>query len=261
MYTGITFNSVDLTTLVPGNNGIQFWRIDHLDAPDRLLDFQKLARAPGSKLIDDQLDTKIISLYGTLSGTTKALFEANRDLLLSKIQASNAVLRIPVAGANRDFTGTFKRPDLPYKPGGGLAEFTLTFVCTDPLGYLTSATTDVSAVVITTTPSTKTFAAIGGSYYANPTITAVLGSGTGLTNKTMTITNQAGNALVISRTFVAADSIVIDVGAQTVKVNGVLTDYTGTFPTLAVGDTQITYADTLTTRSVTLTVTHKNRYL
>lgn len=257
MYTSVLFNSVDLTTL---SNNIQINAIDIYKRPVRNLQLQKLARRDGQKLVNAEYAEKIITIEGIISGTSRANFESLRDTFLRYLDAKDATLRFSQSGANRDYTATVSNI-VWNNTGGGLATFSIEFNCSDPLGYDTSNTTDVNGVTITTASSVRTITAVGGSYAGLPTITVLLNSGTGLTSKAITITDQTGAAITITRTWVAADSLVVDSAAKTVKVNGSAVDYTGTFPCLKPGDTQITYADGLTTRNVTFTVVHKNRYL
>ena len=44
-------------------------------------------------------------------------------------------------------------------------------------------------------------------------------------------------------------------------VNGAITDYTGLFWNISPGDTSLIYSDNMTSRSVSLIVTYKRRYL
>jgi hypothetical protein len=130
-----------------------------------------------------------------------------------------------------------------------------------PFGRDTSNTTACNTS-FTGSSKTSTFVLIGGTVVALPVITITLTAGTGLTSKYIQITNPSTGKLIrITRTWVAGDILIIDCENKTVKVNGTDVDYTGVFPTWSPDDTQIQYDDTLTTRTVTMNMVYKKRYL
>lgn len=258
MYSSVLFNSVDLT----GLTDVYINAIELYDQPIKSLTGYKLARQDGNKIVNTEYADKSLIVDGYISAVDRSTFETDRDTLLKNVKAQEAVLSFTQAGATRQYTCTLANIIWNEKPGGGFATFSLQFACSDPFGSDSTATTDLNASAITTSTSTKTITAIGGSYLSLPTFTITLTAVTGGTAKYMRITNPANSkALTITRTWANADVVVINCSTKIVTVNGVLTDYTGTFPTYDTTDTQVQYDDTFTTRTVALSMTHIKRYL
>ncbi len=139
--------------------------------------------------------------------------------------------------------------------------FSILFRASDPIGRDNTATALVLTNPKTTNPADESIT-FGGSYLAEPYLSVVLNSGTGLTAKTMTITNTAtGASISVTRTWVATDELIIDVANKQVYVNSVLVDYNGIFPTWEPGVGLLRYSDNFTTRSVTITGSYTKRYL
>lgn len=257
-WSGLLFNSVDLSTLP----GVDIHTIDHHKRPVRLNNWQKLTRAHGKKLTNGDYGEKLIVVGLTLSGTSRANYEANRDNLLKYLEVQEATLRFPVAGANRDFTASVDDVDYPQMSSGGFAEVLIKFIASNPpFGVDTSNTTLVNTIR-TGASATETFVALGGTIDAEPVITVTLNSGTGLTSKYIKITNPAsGKYVQVTRTWIAGDVLVIDVINKTVKVNGTAVDWLGSWPTYAPTDTQLTREDDFTTRNITVNMVAKRRWL
>lgn len=258
MLSGITFNSVDLTALT----GINFNRLDISNTPKKELSILKIARADGVKLVNADLAEKLIVLEGFISAATPGDFETARDLLLKNLRAEEATLRILQGDRERDYTATAEGV-IVSEDNGGFGVFTIKFVCSDPLGYETNATTDLAASSNTAASVTKTFTAIGGSYKAQPVIRVNISAISGGTNKYIKLTNPANSQYIkITRTWGAGDALEVDVANKTVTVNGTAVDYTGVFPEFDPGATQLTYEDDFTTsRTVLISMSHKNRYI
>lgn len=257
-WTGVLFNSVDLATV----EGVEVTSIDHHKRPVRSNSWQKLARQDGKKLVKSDYDERVIAITAILRGTNRATYEVNRDKLFQYLDVQEATLRVPQSGGNRDYTCTVDEIDYVDNPVGGFSKVMIKFVASNPpFGRDTSNTTATNSR-FTGAAKTDTFVAIGGSVAALPVITLTLNSGTGLTSTYMEITNPAsGKTLRVTRTWTAADVLVIDTENKTVKVNGTDVDYTGVFPSWAPTDTQLQYADTFTTRNVTMNMVYKKRWL
>jgi len=257
-WSGVLFNGTDLSTLP----GVEIINIDHHKRPGRNNKWQKLARADGKKLTVSDYDERLILISSILRGTSRANYEVNRDNLFLFLNAIEAVLRIPQSGGNRDYICTVDEIDYKDDPVGGLSEVLIKFVASNPpFGKDTSNTTATNSQ-FTGASKTDTFVRIGGSIDALPVITITLNSGTGLTSKYIEVGNPAsGKAIRVTRTWVAADILVVDCENKTVKVNGVAVDYTGVFPSWTPNDTQLEYEDNLTTRNVTMNMVYKKRWL
>lgn len=257
MLTSILFNTVDLTGLTNCN----FTRIDHHARPVRNITAAKIARYDGNQLIHQEYADKQIIVEGFIAAADRATYEANRDTLLTNLQAQEATLRFSQSGANRDYTCTVA--DIIFSDtDGGVGFFSIKFECSFPFGQDATATTDLNASANSAASVSPTFTAIGGSYKAQPTFTIGVTAVTGGTAKYIKLTNPTtGQYIQITRTWANADSLVVNVAARTVTANGVAVDYTGVFPEFDTTDTTLQYDDNFTTRTVAITMTHKKRWL
>lgn len=258
-WSSILFNSVDLSL----EAGVQINSINHHKRPVRQNNWQKLIRKHGKKLVNSEYGERLIVIGGVITGTSRANYEYNRDCFFRKLEPQEATLRIPQSGTTRDYICSVDDIDFDDQPEGGLAKFTIAFVASNPpFGLDISNTTDVNTTR-TGANATETFApAIGGNVTAYPLITVTLVSGTGLTSKYIQIKNPTtGKYIQVTRTWVAGDILIIDTDLKTVKVNGTAVDFTGVFPTWEPTHTQLYREDNLTTRSITVNMVHKKRWL
>lgn len=258
-WTGVLFNSTDLSTLP----GVEIFGINHHKRPANTASWQKLIRRHGKKLTNKEYAERLIVISGVITGGSRALYETNRDNFFGYLEPTEATLRIPQSGGNRDYICTVDDIDFDDDPEGGLAKYTIKFVASNPpFGLDTSNTTDTNTTR-TGASATETFVKIGGNITACPLITVTLTSGSGLTSsKYIKIMNPtSGKYITITRDWTAGDVLVIDTDAKTCKVNGVAVDYTGVFPTWEPSDTQIYREDNFTTRNITVNMVHKKRWL
>lgn len=258
-WADVLFNSQDLTELA----GVKIHSIDHHKRPKRNTDYKKLARVHGRKLVNTEYAERIIEIGGMITAADRATYETRRDTLLRYLEPVEATLRIPQSSGNRDYIATVEDINYPELPSGGLAFFVVKFVCADPpFGMDTSNTTPISGHTFTTFTSTVNFPEIGGSVPARPIITVTLSAVTGPTSKFIKLTNPGSAKFIkVTRTWAASDILIVDNDAQTVKVNGAAVDFTGGFIDFEPDDTQLTYEDDFTTRTVTIGIVYKKRWL
>lgn len=257
MYSSVLFNSQDLTTLA----GVQINEVNFEKRPNRTVTRKQLALADNQKVVRTLYAERTIIISGILTGSTQDIFNTNRDSLMRYLQPQEATLRLSQSGANRDYTATVDEVSWTEEPIGGFGLFEITFICSTAYGQDTANTTALNTIM-SGSSFTSTFLPISGQYTVEPVITITLGTITGGTNKFIQITNPTSGKLIkVTRTWANGDVLVIDVAAKTVKVNGTAVDFTGVLPTWEVGDTQLAYSDTLTTRSVTVNMAYKKRYL
>lgn len=220
-----------------------------------------LARAHGVKQTGVFQREKVIELEGTIIGTSVANCDSLIDSFLQAISAEEANLDMDWNGGTRRYVCTADSPIITQPSSAGMATFNVQFVCSAGYGVDTASSTLLSSTVSTTATATNAVT-VGGTFKdQTPVITVTLNSGTGLTSKSFTISNPAtGVGITITRTWVAADVIVIDCANLTVKVNGSLVDYSGAFPTWAPGSGNIRSVDTLTTRNISMSATLVKKY-
>lgn len=252
----VTFSGFDLTTIPD----VHFSRRFPHELPERQVKTGKLARAHGGKVLSVFYGSKKILMEGYIESVDRDEMEVARDVLLYRLQPQEANLDIRQSGALRTYITTMKNVAWTHIEGGRML-FSIEFEANNPFGQDTSATaltfTNPNTAALFDTPIT-----FGGSFNADIILAVALSSGTGLTNKIMTITNpQTGEFISVTRTWTAGDSLVIDVANKSVTVNSVEVAYNGVFPSFSPGLQTIRYTDTFTTRSVSLSGSYYKRYL
>lgn len=257
----VHFNDHDLSTITSGTASVTITRRDPHSLPKRELDAVKLARADGQKLVNAQYAEREIMIEGVISGGSRNDLEAVRDTILSYISAEEARLEFEQAGALRRYYCTMQDAIFS-NTEGGMTNFSLKFVASDPYGY-DAASTTLSGLTgnITATPTTKT-TTFSGSGTQLPTITVTVTAVTGGTNATLSISNPAtGQQIQVNRNWASSDVLVINAVTRATTVNGVAVAYTGSFPEWSPGAASIIYSDTFTTRTATLGATYTIRRL
>lgn len=250
------FGGFDLSTIP----NVKFSRRQPFDLPNRQLKQGQLARAHGKKILSTFFGDKPIPMEGYIDATDRTAMEIARDVLLFRLLPQEANLDLQVAGATRTFVATMENIVFSHIEGGKMT-FTISFKCSNPFGKDTSQT----SLAFTNPRTVTTFdtaITIGGSFTAEIILAIALASGTGFTSKTITISNpQTGEFISVTRTWLANDTLVIDVPNKQVTVNGSVVDYNGVFPLFSPGSATIRYTDNFTTRSVSLSGSYYKRYL
>jgi hypothetical protein len=256
-YDGLLFDSVDL-------NGLTNIEIDNVGIeapPEFLLASAKLARTDGLKLFNKEYGGRVIPVRGRIMASGRSGFLATRDILMRYLAPLEATLRVPNGDDPIDFTATVENVMFS-DTGGGYGAFTINFLCSDPFGYDAGHRTIINGSLVTAASADiGLLETIGGSVSAPMIITLTIANVTGGTGKYIDVANQGGDSIRITRDWSVGEVIVIDMRQKICQVNGVAVDYTGTFWNLAVGDTEVTYSDNLTTRSVSIMATYKRRRL
>lgn len=256
-YDNTKFNEVDI-------NSLEYIEVDRVNTealPEVVLSAQKLARQDGSKLYLKEYGARRIVIEGRVMAPDRAGFITARDNLLKYLRGQQKRLEVPVGNSPREATATLENCVFS-DVGGGYGRFTATFLCADPFLYDVYRRTIINGS--TTTSAAATFELLetaGGSYETPPYIRLVLASAGGGTGKYIELSNQAGEAIRVTRDWITADTLILDMLNKDCLVNGAITDYTGLFWNISPGDTSLIYSDNMTSRSVSLIVTYKRRYL
>lgn len=258
MHVNIFFNSINLANL----EGVKIDKIDTHAIPTKVTSVSKLARADGAKMVNSDYGPKNIIIEGHIVSSSRDAMQTIRDTLLRYLQPQEATLRFIQSGAERNYTATLENVIFS-NVGGGYAEFTINFVCADPFGYNSISIVGLNSSSNTSENSLKTLGApILGGYKAEPTLSVEVSAVSGGAGKYIKLSNPAsGKAIYITRTWAANDSLVVNCRNKTVTVEGVAVDYTGTFPTWEIGDSQLRYEDTFTTRTVLISFSYTPRYI
>ncbi len=149
------------------------------------------------------------------------------------------------------------------RPGGlAFADFEVGLVCTDPFGRETSTTSALSASGRTAATYSDNHTFLGNAPFQLAIATITLSAVTGGTAKTITWGNAGnGQAISVTRTWAAADVLVINPVLNSVTVNGVEVDFTGAFPEFPPGAQSMAYDDGFTTRTFTISVVYTPGWL
>ena len=257
MALSFTFGNVDISALP----GIELLVRDVNGYPSRRLNIHKLARADKSVTTSAEFESKSIILTGNLKGDNGSRQDAEQKWAVIKgyLNQREQELIISQYGQDIIYIATVARMADSFL--GGYLEWRIEFTCADPVGRETSSSVLLASTNITTATSNKNVS-VGGSHYASPIITVELNSGTGLSDKAITIKNaETGQGITINRTWVAGETLTIDCLEKLVSVDGAFVEYSGSFPNFFPGSRVIGYIDTFTTRSVNLAATYVRRYV
>lgn len=261
MAINIAFNSFSLQTA----NILTADPIQADQMPDREFSSAARVRQDGAILTYAAFRDKTITLTGKVIGTSQTDLDQRLDAIKLQLAAFEANLDIDYNGGSRRYVATCDGSNTTFTRISVLAAtFTMTFICSSAYGTDTSATTVVSATAVTTSPKSITTSVFGGTApYQLPTISYTLTSFTGATSNTITFANSTtGQSISISRTWAAADVVVVNTLTKSVTVNGTAVDYQGVFPWFAPGVAgTFVVSDDMTVRSGSVTMTNTNRFL
>lgn len=153
--------------------------------------------------------------------------------------------------------------EVSFDMSGRITVAELTFNVLDPIGYgstnqtlytVSSKTTQPTAVDLTTSDIQGTFDV------QYPVYTITINSVTNGSNPSISISNGM-NSITISRTFVAADVLVINSETLEVTVNGDIVDFSGIMPSINLTDTLVTISDTFSARNINISIVNTPRYI
>ncbi len=255
--TTVLYNTVDLNTA-----SIITSDVTDAQTPDHTVTLFNLARANGGVVTNNLYAIKTIKIQGTLVAASLTAIEALIDTfhaIFAGTQDKN--LDLGYNGSTRRYvcTPTVVTVSRPVR-AASWAKFDIELVSTE-FGKDTSTTTLVSGATHTTSSNTQALTIGGSAYSQKLRVQITVTAATGLTTKAITIQNGTSlESLTVTRTWVVGDVLEVDAVANTVKVNGTVTDYTGLIFTFAPGTPNLVTTNTFTTRTLTLTVDYVKRY-
>lgn len=256
MAINAVFNGTSLQTASYITN-----RIDHASAPSRTVNRVGLARVDGSRITNVNYTEKKIVIEGIVTGTSIANLESLCDSLNAAVLGQNGYLDVDYNASTRRYVATNTNLMITREKRLTSALFSAEFVCVAPFGTDTVSSTLLAATTLTTA-SSSTPLTVGGSAPQVPIITLTLGSLTGATGASVTLTEPvSGQGITVTRTWANGDVLAIDCGAKTVLVNGAVVAFSGMFPTWPPGAQNLNYTDTFTGRSNSVLMTYLKRYL
>lgn len=225
--------------------------IQHYNAPEREINLFQIVHGNRSKAGRPSYSSKKIILKGTIQAESIAAFDTFLDEFKGYFTGIEKFLDIPHAGAIRRYTATLTADDIPREGGLMHSEVTLQFTCSIPFGYDVTPTSLTSVTNATAAINNSTFTVGGNVEFQYPTISVTLNSGTNMTGKTISISNNNnGQVCSITRDWVAGDTIFLDPYFSIVQVNGIEVDFSGAIPIFSKGPGALSITDNFNTRSI-----------
>lgn len=259
----LSYDSNSLQTYNRGTKvGINTNLIDHTDIPQAVAELMALADTDGSVIPDINYPSRSVKIGGTIHGSTQADLDSRIDTFKGYFRGKDKNLDITYAGSTRRYIATKNSVGIIRQQKVLWATFAVEFICTNPFGLDTSATSLISSLNYTSATLTSTPTIGGTAPYQLPVFTITIDALTGAGDY-IQISNglNTQEMLLYGLGLEAGDVIVIDCVNRTVTLNDIEVDYTGTFLVLEPGASSITYTDGFTTRTVDITATYVKRYL
>lgn len=230
--------------------------------PSRELITYKVPRNDGGRLNGNYYRERRVKVKGIIKAASRVLLEQAMDTFKRRMHAVEGNLDLKVNSEIRRIPATLQNSGEMFADRKGYhityTPFQLEFLALDPffhdMDYSAETSENVTNLSFPITVENL------GTIYARPVITVIFEAATSVTAFTFTnVTN--GKSMLITRSFIVGDILVIDTEESTVTVNGVEVDYDGLFPTLDYGSNNCTLATTGSSVQYTSTISFKRSYL
>lgn len=254
---GVTFNTSDLETAVPG------LKIVGLPdrPPQRDLNLLYIAQTDRRTDVSNFYTSRKVNIQCEIGQDTRALLDDALDTLNKILAPKEKTLVVPYGSTTRQYTATFSNMSKT-NMSGGFVELDLEFECSDSMGYDTASTTLVSHLHNVAASKSYGFDLGGSAEWQYPVITVTINSLLGGTSKAITLgAHNTNQSVTVTRTWSALDILIIDTVNQTVQVNGVDVAFTGALPIFKLPSGQLDYSDTIDHRDVDVGMTYQRRYI
>ena len=209
-------------------------KFEHESLDNKTLDIQQLGKDDGGKVVSEIYSPKQIVVGGTIFGTSKADLEANVDEFKRLVNQQNKPLDIEYSSGWRRYKTYSSNIDF-IRPRYALeyADFEVTFVVAhQPFGQSLDTSTITQVINTISTSTIQGTYCFLGTRRPLPKIQATITSETDLAQITFNNTTT-GDAIIITRDFVAGEVLIIDTENYTVTVDNVAVEYEGIFPEFA----------------------------
>lgn len=183
----ISYNGNNLQTF-NGSTGILVQSIDHRSTPDKAMAVTPLSHRNKSVIPSIFYPSRKVSISGKITGSSQADLDAREDAFKALFIYQDKNLDIGHAGGTRRYIATGQNIKI-MRPDGLLdAGFQVDFICTDPWGHDTTATTLISDTNQTSASYAPSCSITNGNAPVQlPIFTYTLNNGT--TNTTNLVTN------------------------------------------------------------------------
>ena len=263
MTGALTFNGNSLQTYSAATNlGIITNKINHTSLPDHDVAMFALANSNQSVIPYSGYPSKKITISGVIKGSSQSDIDDRIDTFKAYFNGKDKQLDITYGAGTRRYVATANAVAVERNDKNYFATFNIDFICSQPFGCSTSATTALSATGRTSAAYTDAHTFIGSAPYQLPKITVTYTALSGGASFVAFGNNGNGQGITITdQTWVSGDVLEIDVKNRTVKKNGVEIDFIGAFPEFEPGSRNFSYSDGFTTRTFNITVTYNALYL
>ena len=254
----IIFDTIDLNT-VPG---IIITGYSTYNPPSNNLSIAAIALDNRSMTVSRNEQAKKIIISGLIIRTDRIFLETSLDTLNGIIKKINKLLNVPLRNSRYEFRNVSYSNMVIEDVKGGMAKFSIEFICSDPYSYDTLLTTALPSTNITGIPQSLLVNFTGNTEQV-PIITInafVLEPET--TEKSITITNPVTNESVsINRVFTDGEVIIFNCDTRKITVNGIDVDYSGILFEVNPTVTALTINDTFTTRNFNIKIEYYKRFI
>ncbi len=255
----ITFNGFVLMGRSDGKIGVS--EHNAFGFPERRIQVENLPRSDGAIELQNLWGARTIAITGFVEGDTRGELDDNKNALKQALAPKLSQLVIDtLSNRGRYYYATCQSLAIAERGGENIRHLTwdAEFVCADPFAY-DSDLTVVPEFSIgnngTTTASNlgdvrvDPYFKIRTTHRYSTTITVV--------------NNTTGERITPQTTIRSGDRLVIDTSRKSVIKNGVEVDYIGSFPHLAIGANQFTYAITASTGTPTalIEISWRHRFI
>lgn len=257
-----SFDSNSLNTYTAASQvGILVSAIDHTSLPVKDAAMLGLANTNASVIPYIGYPTKSIVISGAIVGSTQANLDTRIDSFKAFFNGKDKNLDITYGSNTRRYIATANRITVTRQQKALWATFQIEFICTQPFGRDTSATSALNASGRTASSYNDNHVFVGSAPFQLPLITITYSAVSGGTGYVSFGNNGNGQGITITdQTWAAADVLEIDCQNKTVKKNGVEIDFLGAFPEFPPGSQNFNYSDGFTTRTFAITVTYYPMY-
>lgn len=247
----LTFNGNSLQT-----SSILTSDVQHEDMPDNVAEIFKLHNTAKNVVpYPDQYDPKTITLSGRVISSSATTLDSLLDTFRGYFTGSGKNLDIGYSTGTRRYVIAKINKVKIGRPGGlGYANFSVEMI-TAGFGMNVTTSSLLTANGRTGSYYSDNLTFPGNAPYQQPVITLTYTAASGSGGNTMNIGNDSnGQLITLVRTFSNGDVIVIDTSNQSVKINGLESQFSGAFPEFPPGAGALSYSDDLTSRTFNISV-------
>lgn len=252
---GVKYGAYDMQT-----GGCRVHDTDVFSAPPNSIQADQLPEADGAVVVKQQYTAKAFTVNGKLQADSVADLKALMDSFKQAMAVKNQAFDVDEDGEVRRYLANAENIILT-RNGPTIAAFSVQMQSPDGMGWDVDSRSLLASSGITTS-TVQLPITTAGTYRAEPLIQATIGSLTGSTTNTVTISNGVTlRSISVTRSWTAGDLLEIDCLNKTVFVNNSPVEFNGQFLRFDIGAGSIGWLDDFSSRNVTISATYTRRWL